>query len=226
MKIDFRSLGNQLTNLSWLAVRTFVATVLLLLLLGIVLAGCAAYVLRDQQWYYSTLAVTVILMQALVAGCQLGSRRALARAVEQGLTSFQFGRTLLDAVFTRMLGEGSRLTLGLEHLPLAQADDLLSRAVVALTGEADQGGLLRQRIQGALLEKVQTYTLARFRTEGAAHGGVDLLRMKAELERSIDDVLVRKLRRGLRSGTLLVLLGLPVLVALQTWLLLLVARSH
>jgi len=42
----------------------------------------------------------------------------------------------------------------------------------------------------------------------------------------VDDALVRKVRRGLWLWTVLVILGLPLVVAVQTWLMLaLVARG-
>jgi hypothetical protein len=63
-------------------------------------------------------------------------------------------------------------------------------------------------------------TLARFRDDEAAHGGVDLLRVQEDLERRIDESLVRRVRGGLRLWTLLALFGLPGVVAAQTYLIL------
>ena len=54
------------------------------------------------------------------------------------------------------------------------------------------------------------YTLARFREEGAKHGGIDLLKVKEELEQTVDDKLVEKIRGGLRVWTILVAIGLPL----------------
>jgi hypothetical protein len=120
------------------------------------------------------------------------------------------------------LGErGGRLTRGLERLPLAQADELLRGAIRDVTGDAAQGGWLRRQIQRRLLEAVRKCTLARFREAGARHGGIDLLKVKEELEEAADDALIRKVRGGLRLWTALAIIGLPFVVAVQTWLILL-----
>jgi hypothetical protein len=92
-------------------------------------------------------------------------------------------------------------------------------------GRGAQGGWLRRTIQAKLLEAVRKYTLARFREEGAKHGGVDLLKMKEELERTVDDALVQRLCGGLRLWTVLVIVGLPLVVAIQTWGLLLLLHA-
>jgi hypothetical protein len=73
---------------------------------------------------------------------------------------------------------------------------------------------------------VRRYTLARFRQEGARYGGIDLLKLKDELEQTVDDALVQKVRSGLWLWTALVILGLPLVVAAQTGLMLaLLARG-
>jgi hypothetical protein len=72
---------------------------------------------------------------------------------------------------------------------------------------------------------VRKYTLARFREEGATHGGINLFKVREELERTADDVLVQKVRDGMRAWTLLVVVGLPLLVAAQTWATILIVTS-
>src|SRR5262249_38053118 len=109
--------------------------------------------------------------------------------------------------------------------PLARADELLSSAVRAVTGDAGQDGWLRRKIQTRLLEAVRKYTLARFRQEGAKHGGIDLLKVKEELERTVDEAMIEKVRGGLRFWTALVLIGLPLVVATQTWIVLMLVHS-
>jgi hypothetical protein len=158
----------------------------------------------------------------------------LVNAAAHGLGSLRLGRSLVRLVFERMLGvadaegsgeRGGRVTRGLERLPFAQAEKLLSGSVLDVMGDAGQGGWLRRAIRARLLGAVRKYTLARFREEGAKDGGIDLVRVKGELERTVDDVLARKVRGGLRLWTALVILGLPLVVAMQTWFLILLLRS-
>lgn len=234
MKLDLRSIGGHLASLAWVAVRSFVGTLFVLTLLGAVLAGLSYYFLREYPWFYGWIGAVLALIESVVIGFVLGTKRAVAMVVAQGLGSLRLGRSLVRLVFERMLGvaegedfgeRGGRIARGLERLPVAQADELLSTAVRGVTGEAAQAGWLRRTIQAKLLEAVRKYTLARFREEGAKHGGVDLLKMKEELEQTVDDALVRKLCGGLRLWTVLVLIGLPLVVAIQTWILILLLHA-
>lgn len=227
MKVNLRSAGGHLTSLVWVAVRSFLLTLLVATSAGVVLAALSYVFLREHHWSYGMLAVVAAIGESVAIGVVLGGKRALATAIAHALGGLRLGRSLVRLIFERMLsiddqaepGERGRLMVrGLERLPLAQADDLLSRAVRAVTGEIGQGGWLRGKVQRRLLDAVGKYTLARFREEGAKHGGVDVLKVKDELEQTIDDTLARKVRGGLRYPTALAVIGLPLLVAFQTWL--------
>lgn len=93
---------------------------------------------------------------------------------------------------------GGAVARAAERLPLAQAEARLNEAVaVLLRASADGGGLsgwVRRRVHGKLLSAVRQYTLARFRQEGAEHGGIDLLKVRADLGRNIDSFMMRKMR--------------------------------
>jgi hypothetical protein len=102
---------------------------------------------------------------------------------------------------------------------------MLTSAIRSITGDANQGGWLRRRIQALLLQGVRKYTLARFREEDAQYGGVDLLKVKEELEQSVDDVLILKVTAGLRLWTALVIIGLPLVVAAQTYVIIALLRA-
>jgi hypothetical protein len=165
--------------------------------------------------------------ESIAIGVVLGGKRALAMAVAHALGQMRLGRSLVRLIFERMfaiddggeVGErGGRITRGIERLPLAKADGLLTRAVRAVLGETGQGGWLRRKTQGRLFEAVHKYTLARFREDGASHGGVDLLKVQDELEQTIDHALDQKVRGGLWIPTVLAMIGLPLLIAVQTWL--------
>jgi len=234
VKVDVRSVGSQLASLAWVALRSFVGTIFVLTLAGVVLAGLSYYFLRDYHWLYGVVAFALALIESVTTGFVLGAKRAVVMAVAHGLGTLRLGRSVVRVVFERMLGvagggemgeRGGRITRGLERLPLAQADELLSGAVRHVMSDAAQGGWLRRTIQGRLLEAIRKYTLARFREEEAKHGGIDLLKVKEELEQTVDGALVHKVRGGLRLWTALVIIGLPFAVAVQTWVIILLLHS-
>jgi hypothetical protein len=69
-------------------------------------------------------------------------------------------------------------------------------------------------------------TATRFREEQARHGGVDLAMLQSGLEESADEVLVDKVRAGTALWTIIVIVGLPVTVAAQTYILIALLHSH
>lgn len=230
MKIDIGAIGSSLASLVFVALRSFVGTILVMILAGGVLAGLSCYFLREYQWFYGAGAVAVVIIESVTIGCVLGAKRAMIMAVSHGLGTLRLGRSLVRVIFERMLGiaedeavgqRGGRIVRGVEQLPLAQADELLSNTVRGMAGDTEQGGWLRRKIRTRLLEAIRKLTLSRFREEDAKHGGIDLLKVKEELEQKVDDVLVQKVRGGLRLWTALVVIGLPVLVAMQTYVVIL-----
>ncbi len=229
------SLGGSVTSLAWVALRSFGGTLLVLTLAGGGLAGWSYFCLREQSGFYGALAAAVAFGESVAIGFLLGAKRAVVMALAHALGTLRLGRSMVQLVFERMLGgagqagfgeRGGRVARGLERLPLAQADELLSNAVRAVTGDAEQGGWVQRKIQARLLEAVRTYTLARFREEGARQGGIDLFKVQAELEQMVDEALVQKVRGGLRLWTVLVVVGLPLVVAVQTSVLLLLLHSR
>ncbi|VTT97465.1 Uncharacterized protein OS=Sorangium cellulosum (strain So ce56) GN=sce2879 PE=4 SV=1 [Gemmataceae bacterium] len=234
MKIDVRSLSTHLAGLAWVAVRSFVATVIGFTLAGVVLAGVSHHFLSDHHWVYGAIAVTAALAESVAAGVVLGAKRAVVTALAHGLGTLRLGRALTHLVFERMLGLAAGAESGqrsgivarqLERVPLANAEELLTRAVVAMTGDVGQHGWFQRKVQTQLLAAVRKFTLARFRVEGAERGGIDLLRMKEELERTADEALVQKIPGGLRLWTALALVALPAVVAVQTWVLILLIHA-
>lgn len=231
MKIDISVIGSNLARLAFVAIRSFVGTILVMTFAGGVLAALSYYFLREYQWFYGAIGVAVIVVESVIIGCVLGAKRAMIMAVSHGLGTLRLGKSLVRVIFERMLGiaegekvgqRGGRIVRGLEQLPLSQADKLLSNAVRGIASDTERGGWLRGKIQKRLLEAIRKLTLSQFREEEAEHGGIDLLKVKEELEQKVDDVLVEKVRRGLRFWTALAVIGLPVLVAVQTYVVILV----
>lgn len=236
MNVDFRAASRHVVGMAWVAVKAFAGTLGLLTLAGCVLAGVSYYFLRDNP-VYAAVGAAVAVVEGIAVGVVFGGKRAVVMALAHGLGRLRLGRSLIGLVFDRILkitetetqsgiGErGGRIVQMAERVPLAQADELLRNAVHRVTGEAGQGGCVRRTIQGKLLGLVQTYTLARFREEGATHGGVDLLKVRAELEDTIDAKVVEKVRGGLTVWTILVIVGLPLVVAVQTWVAILLLHA-
>jgi hypothetical protein len=227
MAIDLRSVGGYTARLAWVGLRSFAGSVIVLTLLGGLLAGLSYAFLREHYWGYAAMAATLALVEAVILGFVIGAKRAMVMIATHALGTLRLGQMLVRLVFERMLrvgrdaeegGRGERIAQGLGRLPLARAEEALNGAVRSVTGEAQQAGWLRRKLQSRLLEAVRKYTLARFRTEESQHGGIDLPKVKDELERTIDDALVRKVRGSLWIWTALAAIVLPLVVALQTWL--------
>jgi hypothetical protein len=234
-KVDVREIGGQLASLTWVALRSFVGTMLILMLGGVILAGLSYYFVSKYDWAYGVMAAVLALVESVTIAIVLGAKRAVVLTLAEGLSALRLGRSLVGLIFERMLGvaagneldqSGGKIAQGLERLPLAQAQELLSSAVRTVTGDPAQGGWLRRKIQEWLLEAVRKYTLARFREEGATHGGVNLLKVKGELERTVDDALVQKVRGTLRLWTALVSIGLPLAVVVQNWAVVMLLRRR
>jgi hypothetical protein len=224
--IDVRAIGSHLTSTAWVAQKTFFGTLFLAFLAGVVLAVASYYFLRDLHWVYGLIAVAAALVESLIAGVMLGAKRGIAMAVVQSLEKLQLGRVITHSAFDKMLGvtegndageRGHVVTKAAERVPLAQANEKLHAAIVKLTGEAQGAGWLRRKIQAWLMDAVEKFTLAQFRDENAQHGGVDLVKVRDELERRVDQALVERVRGGVKMVTMLVMIGLPLLVAVQTW---------
>jgi hypothetical protein len=224
MNPDARSIGSHVATLAWIALRSFLGTLLLLTLAGFVLAGVSFYILSQYYWLYGLLGAALAIIEAVTTGFFLGLKRALALTLAHGLGTLRLGGALVRLIFERMFGltdgeehgeRGGAMARRLERLPLAQAEKQLNTAVRKLTGDTEQSGWLARKIQTRLLDAVRKYTLARFREQDAQHGGIDLLRTKEELEQTIDVSVVEKVRGGLRFWMVLAILGLPLVVAGQ-----------
>jgi hypothetical protein len=228
--LDFPSIAGNVASLVWVAARSFAGTVLVLLSTGILLACVSYYFLSDFP-LYALIAVVVTLAESLTAGIVLGSKRAFIVALAYGLGLLRLGAFAVRMLFDRLLGVSADQQFGerggwtarrLERIPLAQVERRLNQVVRDLVNAPDTGagisGWIRGRIERTLLRLVARYTLARFRAEDVERGGIDLVKMQADLEAQIDDLLIAKLRRGLNLWTILVILGLPITVCAQTYI--------
>ncbi|RIK82876.1 MAG: hypothetical protein DCC68_05010 [Planctomycetota bacterium] len=222
MKVDVRAIGGHATKLTWHALRGFVGALLLVTLVGLALAGITYYFLDATLWPYRLGASVLVFVEAIALGVFIGWKQTIVAAVAYGFTGLRLGGKLVGALFER-IGVGDEvqgamtgpIADGLERVPLAQAEALLSAAVVKLTGDVSQAGWVKRTIQRKTLASVKTYTLARFRDENARQGSVKLPKLRRELEATIDDAIVTHVRGGLWIWTAVISLGLPLLAVVQ-----------
>lgn len=228
-----RGIVGEVAGLLGVALRSWLCTLLLMLLLGVVLAGASYYLLAGLHWAYAGIAAAVALIECVVVGVVLATKRAIAAALLDGLRRLQLGRATLRLVFGRLLGvsaeqehgeRGGWVVRTVERLPLAQAEKSLDDAVCGIVNAPDTGGgptsWLRRRIQNRLVGSVQKYTLAHFRDEDARHGGVDLAKVGTDLGERIDGLLVGKLRGSVNLWTAAVLIGLPTQILVTVYIVL------
>jgi hypothetical protein len=211
------SLGRQIAGLAGAAFRSFVATFAVVLLLGIILASISfAYVNRHSTGY-ALFAAGLAIAEAVAAGMYLAGQRAVLSAAVCGLETYRLGGSIVRMIFDRIAGSEGAVASGLNRLPLSQAEGLLHRALESVMGDREAGSGLQRKLHGRVVSLLGKYTLARFRTEGTEHGGIDVPKLREELERNVDAVLANKIRSARLVPTLIVSLGLPLLVAAQTW---------
>jgi hypothetical protein len=231
--VDLAAFGKAVGRLLLVAARSFLVTLLAFTALGLVLAAVCWYWMSRTHPVYGVIAAVVALLEAVVLGVILGGKRALVTALVRGLRRYRLGGTVVGLLFHRLLGASAEATAGgagawlaraAERVPLAQAEARLSGAVSAvLAAPAEGGGLLgwgRRRLQTRLVGAVGKYTLARFREAGAKEGGVDLVKVQAELAAKVDDGLAGKLAHGVNLWTALALVALPAQVFATVWVVL------
>jgi hypothetical protein len=233
-KVDLVSLAGKFANLALVGLRTFILTFLLIILEGVVLASLSYYGLRDYPMMATVAALVAFLESCVIAGF-VAARRALILALAHGIRSEKLGQSAVHLLFGRMLGVSATaanpkpFAQALERLPLAQAEARLTHTVDTLLPRSSSSGLLawlQRQIQARLLHSLQVITLAKFREQGAKEGGVNLAHIQALLEAQADDWLIARLKRSLGFWTLLVLVGLPLLILGQTFVVLWFLQSH
>jgi hypothetical protein len=215
----------RMTGLAIVAIRSFCATMLLILGVGVVLAAGTYLLLAQHQPWYGVIGGLAAMLEAIIVGLVWASKRAVLMALAQGLKEYRLGRAAVRLIFERLLGVDGQEQLGeregrvaktLERIPLAQAEKRLREAVQGvLDSPAEKGGLLswgKRWLQARLLRYVEAFTLARCRERGTEQGGIDLFLVQMELESRLDEVLAARLTGGLRLWTVLMLLGLPAQV--------------
>lgn len=188
-----------------------------LAMLGFSLAVSAAcYLIAEKHSVDAGISVfSIPLGTCLGIGVVGAISRATRFSVRIVVKRLQLGRRAFELIFDRMLGvtesaqageRGGAAAKVLERVPLAQAEERLRRIVSSLLDAEGKRGFFRKRLHKELLSQIEKWTLARFRTEGAAHGGVDLMKIKALLQAELDQLLASVLVSAQRKVAVVVLL--------------------
>jgi len=151
------------------------------------------------------IAAVLCLVAGVIVTGVLAVKNAVLRALLTAVQQLALGGRVTRLLFERLgVGEASSHgersgTLGrvVERLPLRDAEARLRGAVEGLLVErSEKTGLrawLARRLLSAAVERVESLTLARLRSDDAAHGGVDLVLVRDELAGAIDGLLVGQL---------------------------------
>jgi hypothetical protein len=237
--VTFSSVWGTIAGMGMAALKSFLRTVLLLFCEGVILGIVTYYWLMDgfhfelSKWgIFSAILAVAMLLECILVGLALAGKRAVAMALIHALRVHRLGQATVRLVFQQLLGVTAEQPLGerggmvaqtAERVPLAQVERRLNDAIRdVLRAEAAGGGVkmwVRRQLQRRMLGIVQKFTLARFREADAQHGGVDLVAVQAELESSIDDRLIGKLKWGVDLWTAAALVLLPLQACFGNYLL-------
>jgi hypothetical protein len=227
--------SQQLAGTAWAGLKAFAIAFFSLTATGTVLAIISFFVLDSHSRWAAAIAAVVAVFEGIVTGALLGSRHATAAAAAHALGHLRLGGAAVRFVFERLLGvrdqmepgdRGARLVEAGRKMPLAEAERLVTEKMDDLSKTAPAPGWLATKIRSKVLRAVEAITLSRFREADAQEGGVDLMRLKTELEATIDERLAAKFKSSLTLWTIVAVVGLPATVAAQTGFLLLRLRSH
>jgi hypothetical protein len=205
------------------AIKKLLTTTLGMLVLAVVVVCYAVVRLADVVWWQQLMAVSFLLVGCTALAGVLAGKRAVFGALAEALGRSQLGARAINAVFEgifrlRQAGAPSIPSVAVsatastvERVPLAQAESLLRRAIDAfVSSDVDNAKGIRASIGRAIRrrlgEKVESVTLARFRTE--AHQGIDLQRVQEELAAKADALIVAQLHSAVQKLTVLIVGGL------------------
>jgi hypothetical protein len=195
--------------------RTAAGMFALSLLLAIVVYKIAA---ASGETWKALVAVLLVLILGAVLGGMLSIKRAVLTALREGAAAHKLGQRTLDALFGRLFGlsggpggQGQRpagaLAQTAEKLPLGRAEQLAKEAAAGLIREGEKSGFFRARLHRMLVERIEGLTLARFRAEDNAAGGVDLVKVRDELASTVEQKLLGILDGMMLKFTALICLG-------------------
>jgi hypothetical protein len=202
------------------ALASLFKTAALMLLLAVLLAVGAYLIASDGSILRGLLAVLIAFAACAAFGIPLSWKRAIFAGVLATARRQRVGSYLVTSVFDRLLGvssegeagaRGGRVVQSIERVPLNQAASKLRMAVIHQVRAAPQGGglsgFLKRKIEAVLLSYIETFTLARFRDDAAAHGGIDLIKVRDELATTADNLIAERIEEAMLKLTILLMAG-------------------
>ncbi len=190
-----------------------------------VLFACAACLAASNgQIWRGAMAAGLTFLAGGILAVLVAGKLSLVLALSETVKANAVGQRILDILFSRLLGvttenpEGDRvLTRGLHGVPVSQLEARLSDAGCSLlsTRVAEVAlpkplrwiaGKAQRLLVWATIRVVVAYATAD-RTRGEV---VDLLALRSSLATKVDDLLARRISRGVYRFALLVALGFSV----------------
>ena len=170
--------------------------------LTIVTAGACFAIAYDGSILRGLLAVAIVVVLGVVVGTVLSLKTAVVGAIRVAVERLALGRRLAGRVFARL--EGTAVAAHAERIPLAQAEQKLRAAIGGVQREDLAGQTWAVRKVGEkVLGAIETVTLARFREEGQATGGISVARTGAVVGETIDGFVLDTLAKKVTALTAL-----------------------
>ena len=183
------------------ALKALLRTVFGMLLLGAAVMGGTIWYAAQGSWLRGLIAGALCGIALTIVTGVLAVKNAVMRGLLHGIEKLGLSARLLRMLFNQLgvtdeseLGErAGAVGRAVERIPLAEAEKRLRGAVEALLSQrAAKPGMrawLARKVMAATLERVEAVTLARFRADGAALGGVDLRVVRDELGVGLDEAI-------------------------------------
>jgi hypothetical protein len=183
------------------ALKALMKTVFGMVLLGALVTSVTVYEAAQGSWLRALIAAVLSLVALAIITGMMAVKNAVMRGLLHGLKTLNLGTRLFTMLFDKLgvteeSKKGDRagaLGRAVERIPLQQAEERLSNAVLSVLAERAGKTGFRAWLAGKLIssavERIQSITLARFRSENAKAGGVDLIVVRDELIVTIDKTL-------------------------------------
>ncbi len=198
------------------ALKALLRTVAGMVLFGVTVTVAVVWISSNGSWVRGALAAVCCLVALAIVTGIVAVKNAVLRGLLAGVEKIALGQKLFRLVFDQ-LGVSEESVQGeraggvgraLERLPLREAEAKLEGAVTAVLGQhsLERGvrAWLSRKLMAAALARVRSVTLARFRTQQAQLGGVDLLAVRNELGGAIDGLIARQVAAHLAKLNLLI----------------------
>lgn len=158
------------------------------------------------------IALVLCLAAAVPVTAVLAVKNAVLRGLLAGVEKAALGSKAVRLVFSQLgvrdEAAGGAVVRLAERVPLRDAEAKLTSVIEGLLkSRAEQSGVrawVARGLMSAVVTRVQSLTLARFRSDDLAHGGVDLVRVRDELAGAVDGLIAKQVKQQALRLTVLV----------------------